>query len=378
LIDLPSRSSYFLSALPYLIALNQVRGVGPARVAALVAHFGSAEAAWRADAAALAATGLEAQRCEAFIAARARFNLRAAMDKLDTLNVRVLTPDHPDYPALLRTLDTPPPLLYLRGALTAADQHALAVVGTRQATGYGRAVVKRLVGPLAATGLTIVSGLAVGIDTLAHLAVLGCGIDQVYPPENAALAARIAADGALISEYGPGVRAAPHYFPARNRILSGLCYGVLVVEAGPKSGSLITARLAAEQGREVLAVPGDALVSGSQGSNALLRDGARLVTSAQDVLDELAAWFNPSLPTALPRQAKAQAALTATYTAADEEEAVVLAYLAVQDGAPHIDEIAAHAARGVGQISGLLTRLELNGIVEQGAPLCYRLLATER
>jgi DNA processing protein len=201
------------------------------------------------------------------------------------------------YPASLAAIADPPFVLWTRGELAALDRPAVALVGSRAASAYGLAVAARLAGDLASHGLAIVSGLARGIDSAAHggalsaggrtVAVLGSGADVIYPPEHAALASAIARDGLVVSELVPGTRPLAHFFPLRNRIISGLARAVVVVEAGEKSGSLITARLALEQGRDVLAVPGNVLSGRNRGAHGLLRDGAKIVEAVDDILEEL-------------------------------------------------------------------------------------------
>ena len=202
------------------------------------------------------------------------------------------------YPERLRSIAAAPALLYIRGEMTPDDSLSVAIVGTRRATAYGREVTHRLATDLAALGVTVVSGLAKGIDGIAHdrtlaaggrtIAVLGHGLHTIYPPEHKSLAARIAdGNGALITEYPPGAPIDPGNFPARNRIISGLALGVVIVEADRKSGAMITADFAADQGREVFAVPGSILSPMSAGCNALIKDGARLVTGVDDILAEL-------------------------------------------------------------------------------------------
>src|SRR5213593_4070047 len=208
----------------------------------------------------------------------------------------LLTPGDPRYPALLGVIASPPSV-HVRGAIVAADGLAIAIVGSRRASTYGLEVAERLAFDLAARGVTIVSGLARGIDTAAHrgalaaggrtIAVLGCGIDVVYPPENRALARAIEAQGALVSQFAPGMPALPGHFPARNRTLAGLALGVVVVEAADRSGALITAGFAGDLGREVFAVPGRITSPTSAGANRLIQDGAKLVTCWQDIVSEL-------------------------------------------------------------------------------------------
>ena len=200
------------------------------------------------------------------------------------------------YPAALTTIIDPPPVIWVRGAIDALSAHAVAIVGSRAGSPYALAVAERIAADLAARGIVIVSGLARGVDSAAHrgaltcgttVAVLGSGVDVLYPPEHAPLAREIEHDGAVISELVPGTPPQPWFFPLRNRIISGVSRAVVVVEAGEKSGSLITARCALEQGRDVLAVPGNVLTGRNRGAHALLRDGAKIVESADDILEEL-------------------------------------------------------------------------------------------
>jgi len=264
-----------------------------------------------------------------------------------------------DFPRLLRQIPSPPALLYVRGELAPADDLAVAMVGTRSPTSYGREAALRLAGELAANGVTVVSGLARGIDAAAHrgaleaggrtLAVLGNGVDVVYPPEHNRLAEEMCARGALLSEYPLGRQPAGDQFPARNRLISGLALGVVVVEAREKSGALITADFALQQGRDVFAVPGSIFAQTSTGPHRLIQDGAKLVMCAEDILSELnvhAVGRQPDLFTAAP--------LT------EEEHAV----LDVLSGDPlHIDEIAAQARLPIHQVSSLLTLMEVKGLV---------------
>src|SRR5437762_9206972 len=242
------------------------------------------------------------------------------------------------YPANLREIQTPPGRLYVRGTLTEDDALAVAIVGARAATPYGVAVAERLAADLAARGVTVVSGLARGIDSAAHrgalrvggrtIAVLGSGADVIYPPENRRLAARIEEGGAVVSQFAPGTPPLAHHFPLRNRVIAGLSLGVVVVEAAERSGALITARLAAEFGREVMAVPGPVTSPASRGAHALIRDGAALVESGEDVIAELPArWRECVRPVVAPgrRQHLAHAQHAEGHGAdADDGEAAVL------------------------------------------------------
>lgn len=355
--------------LAYWLGFNRVKGIGPARFALLLGAFGSARAAWEADPRDWRAAGLDERTAAALARQRKSIEPEAELARLDRLRVRALTLKHLGYPKLLAGIALPPPVLYVRGRLTTADEWAVAVVGTRRATAYGRQVTERLAGELAAQGITVVSGLARGIDTHAHnaalaaggrtIAVLGCGPDLVYPPENARLAARIVESGAIVTEFAPGTQPEAGNFPARNRLISGLSLAVLVTEAPADSGALITTRFAAEQGRDVLAVPGNITARSSFGSNRLIQDGARLVLETADVLAEL----NLHL---VPQQLELREVLPENAT-----EARLLDLLAASGEALHADEMCRASGLPIAEVSGTLMMLELKGLVRQLAPMTY-------
>lgn len=251
------------------LGFNRVPGIGPARLDRLIGYFGTLDAAWHATASDLMAAGLDSRSIAALVHTRRTLDLAAEYAALVDQDVRLITRDDADYPALLAQTVNPPFALYVRGTLTNSDRWALAVVGTRQASVYGKEVTRKFVSELVAAGVTIISGLALGIDAVAHdtalrsggrtLAVLGSGVDQIYPQTNKQLGTTILQQGAIVSEYPLGTMPTATNFPPRNRLISGLALGVLVVEAAPKSGALITAQFAAEQGRDVFAVPGSVL-----------------------------------------------------------------------------------------------------------------------
>ncbi|MBX5489513.1 MAG: DNA-protecting protein DprA [Chloroflexi bacterium] len=351
----------------YWLALTRAVGIGPARFQRLLQHFGSAEAAWRASAAALAAAGLDARVVRQLLALREAVAPIGEEARLAAVGVRALTLADAGYPAALREIADPPPVLFLRGELLPADEWAVAIVGTRRATAYGRQVAETLATALARAGITVVSGLARGIDACAHraalaaggrtLAVLGHGLDTIYPPEHQGLAREVAASGALISEFPLGTRPDAPNFPRRNRILAGLARAVVVVEAGRSSGALITAELALEQGRDVYAVPGSIFSPASQGTNALLKDGARPLLDARDLLEDL--HF-----TLVAEQQASRATLPA-----DPTESALLAAL---DREPrHVDEVARTTGLPIETVSSTLVMMELKGLVRQAGPLSY-------
>lgn len=358
--------------------LRAVPGLGDATACRLVQAFGGPDAVLRASQDALMQAGgispALARAIRQGPSADALRSIDVELTALERMPVRVLTFLDPDYPARLKTIPDPPPLLSVSGALRAADSHAVAVVGTRDATPAGRLVAERLSKGLAEAGLTVVSGLARGIDAVAHrsaleaggrtIAVLGCGIDRTYPSEHQALRRKIEEGGAVLSELPLGAYPHAYHFPKRNRIISGLSFGVVVVEAAPQSGSLITARLAAEQGREVFAVPGSVQSEQSRGTNGLIKQGAKLVETVPDVLDELVPQFEPSFR---ERMRDRHAALTGLVQSSgrslEGDEAALYAALPAEP--VHIDELIAKTGLPAAAVSGLLLSLELKGAIRQ-------------
>ena len=368
--QLPTADSAFDDPeFPYWVALNRVKGIGPVRFRALLEAFGSAEMAWRASLAELLAAGLDNRTATAFDEQRRRITPDAEVERLMRLRVSALRLIDPSYPRLLREVPMPPPVLYLRGALTADDEWALAIVGTRRATTYGRQITERLASELAGQRITIVSGLARGIDTHAHtaaldaggrtIAVLGCGPDLVYPPENARLAARIVEHGAVLTEFAPGTQPDAGNFPARNRLISGLSLGVLVTEAPEDSGALITTRFAAQQGRDVFAVPGNVTSRGSAGANRLIQDGAKLVLDVNDILSELNLHM-------VPQQMELRELLPET-----DSESMILSQLDPSGEPRHIDEICRATNLPIAEVSGTLIMMELKGLTVLVGPMTY-------
>jgi DNA processing protein len=356
----------------YWLGFSLVPEIGPKRLAHLINCFGDLRAAWTASDADLAHSGLERQPLSNLLAARHRIDLDAEMRKVERAGAWLVTLADERYPALLRKLPDAPALLYVRGTLMPGDELALSVVGTRKATTYGRDAAFQLSKQLAGNGVTIISGLAQGIDTVAHrgalegggrtLAVLGCGIDRVYPAENAKLAADVAACGALISEFPVGMPPDARNFPRRNRVISGLSLGVLVVEAPEKSGALITATIAAEQGRDVFALPGNIFSQSSRGTNRLIQDGAKLVIDVADILDEL----NVTHRT-LQTQSAAEQIIPAS-----ETEARLMEYLGADP--IHIDDLVRLSGLPVAVVNSTLTILELKGLARMVGHMQYCLM----
>ncbi len=285
------------SELIYLNALNRISVLGARRISALTDHFGSAEAAWNASKDQYQSAVDLKGHLDKLIQEKSSIDPRHEWDLLRKNKIKSISPGSPEYPKLLSQIPYPPPILYYRGSLEKINNPSVAVVGSRRCTFYGREVAGRIAGELASAGVGVISGMALGVDTAAHngalqnrgytVAVLGCGLDRCYPPRNQDLMEQIAADGAVISEFSLYTEPVSFNFPQRNRIISGLSLGTVVVEATAKSGALITANYALEQNREVFAVPGNIGSPYSRGCHRLLKDGARLVESVEDILEEL-------------------------------------------------------------------------------------------
>jgi len=356
------------SELQYWVALGRVPQLGRARFALLESHFGSMEEAWRASPAALQAAGLTGATLSALLAARDAIEPEAELAKLEQAGVRALTWRDEGYPAGLKEIFDKPPILYMRGDLMAADDWSVALVGTRRATAYGRQVAEEMAQGLARNGITVVSGLARGIDSVGHraalanggrtLAALACGLDMVYPPENAKLAREIVERGALVSDYPLGTQPRAEFFPRRNRIMVGISLGVLVVEGDVKSGALITARQALDENREVFAVPGSVYSPAGRGTNWLIQQGqAKLVTRVEDVLEEL----NLSMA---GHQIEAKETLPV-----DATEASLLQHLSSEP--IHIDDVLRASGLAIDSVSSALAMLELKGMVRQVGNMSY-------
>ncbi len=284
--------------MKYLLALNKIPGLGSRRLMSLIENVGSARRIWGASVKELiAAPSISKKLAIDIVNARSIVDPDEELKKISELGIDLITIWDDDYPYNLKNIYDPPVVLYVKGSLLPADNNSISIVGSRRASSYGRRVAKRLSFDIAKYGITVVSGLARGIDTEAHrgalesggrtIAVVGSGLDVIYPPENHGLFEKISRSGAVISEFALGTPPEARNFPARNRIVSGFSKGTVVVEASEKSGSLITANFALEQGREVFAVPGDIYRWGSKGSNRLIKEGAKLVESVHDILEEV-------------------------------------------------------------------------------------------
>jgi DNA processing protein len=283
----------------------------------------------------------------------------------------LLTLENVLYPIRLKEIYDPPPLLYLRGELKKEDDFALSIVGSRKTSPYGRWITEKISQEIVRQGITIVSGMARGIDSVAHggaisgggrtLAVLGCGIDVIYPPENRNLFGQIIDHGAVLSEFPMGSRPEGMHFPRRNRIISGLSMGVVVVQASADSGSLITAEYALEQGREVFAIPGNVGAEGSRGTNRLIKEGAKLVESSEDILEEIVPQWQKMKESSFKAKSPEEAL--------PEEEKIV--YRLLSDSPLHIDAIIRESPFDPGRVSSLLLNLELKGLISQWPGKCF-------
>ncbi len=360
--------------IEYWVGFSLIPGIGRVRLTQLETYFGSLEDAWKAAPGDLKHSGLDNGSIRAITSRRPKISLEEEMEKLDRYGVKVFTWHDADYPARLKEIYDYPPILYVRGSLLPEDEWCLAVVGTRRATIYGTQVTEEIVADLARNKITIVSGLAKGIDSVAHhsalaaggrsIAVFACGLDIVYPGENANLARNIIQQGALVTEYPLGTRPRADNFPRRNRIMSGLSLGVLVVEAGETSGAMITAHLALEQNREVFAIPGSILSPASRGTNHLLKEGASLVRDYTDILEEL------NLMT-VAHQVEMKEVLPPSDT-----ESLLLKQLYAEP--THIDEVCRSSGLPISTVSSTLAMMELKGLVKQVGAMSYVLAKEAR
>jgi DNA processing protein len=347
------------------LALNLLPQIGPVRVKKMLRHFGSPEAILSAKSRdLLAVEGIGQVQAEAVSTWESQIDLAGELKKIEQRGLKLLTQEDPLYPALLREIHDPPVLLYVWGDLQPRDHHAIGVVGSRHATHYGLTATKKLSFQIAYAGYAVISGLARGIDTAAHeaalaakgrtIAVIGSGIGKLYPPENMALAERIAENGAVISEYPVDRIADKQTFPYRNRIVAGWSHGLIVVEAPVRSGSLITAQQATDMGRTVYAVPGQIDKPTSAGCNRLIQQGAKLIMDGGDVLDDLMTLF-PTAPSA-PKVTESAPAAELTL---DER----ILYEAIGSEEAHINEITTSSGLTSATVNATLMRLEMKRLI---------------
>ncbi len=351
----------------YWVGFNLIKGIGAVRMQALINHFEDLESAWMAAPIDLARAGLSLKLIERIVQARENIDLARVWTKIESQGIKILTWEDEVYPQRLNEIERPPPVLYVRGEYLPDDLFAVAIVGTRRVTAYGRQITEELSSYLAANGITVISGLARGVDAIAHqtalkaggrtIGVLGSGVDKIYPPEHRQLAEQMMANGAIISDYAPGTPPDASNFPPRNRIISGLSLAVVVIEAGETSGALITAEFAAEQGREVFAVPGSILAPQSKGTNKLIRNGALPLLSVDDLMQALN----------LTRMGEHKAARK--IIPADETEARLMNILSAEP--LHVDEIRNQTELPIAKVSATLALMELKGMVRQVGGMNY-------
>ncbi|HZK23871.1 MAG TPA: DNA-processing protein DprA [Oscillospiraceae bacterium] len=347
-----------MSDLPYWLALNRVSVLGARRISQLITAYGSAQRAFTVEPGELEQLGLPVKVSATFLRERGQINPQDEWQRCQRLGISILTLADEGYPQILREIYDPPVVLYYRGDISCLSQFSVAIVGSRKATAYGRAAAEKFAGELASAGVVIISGLARGIDSHAHLgalqangltaAVLGSGLDICYPPENRALREKIVQSGVVISEFPPGAQPKPAHFPMRNRIISGLSQATIVVEAAEKSGALITADCALEQGREVFAVPGSIHSPTSRGCHRLIKEGAAVAESAADVLQYLG-----------------QNVLLETVAALELTAVQALVISALEYEPTHFDQLIKATNLTAAELSSVLVELELAGFLQK-------------
>lgn len=346
--------------IQYLLALHTIDGLGPIRLKSLLDNFNDPKEVWEMDVKEIKRAGIPENVVLKLQETRKTLDPDKYLEDLEKAGIKYMTIFDEDYPKLLKEIYDPPTVFYYKGEFTPADSRAIAVVGTRKITGYGKLVTEKFSRELSAAGFTIVSGLARGVDSAAHwaaiengrtMAVLGGGLNQIYPPENIRLVEQIIwGKGVVMSEFPPDYPSMPGNFPARNRIISGLSLATLVTEAAIDSGSLITARLALEQGRDVFAVPGPVTSDLSRGPANLIKEGARLVFEAEDILEELGVDRIDNGQLKIENLGKLS-----------ESETKILEVL--QNEQRHIDEICRMLNLGAATTSGVLLKMEITGLV---------------
>lgn len=351
----------------YWVGFNLIKGIGAVRLQALLDHFGDLSLAWRASTAELESAGLSPKIIENLTQIRQQVDLQRFYSDIEKKGIQVLTWQDETYPARLKEINQPPPVLYMRGSYELEDAWAVAVVGTRHITAYGRQVAEETASFLGNHGITVVSGLARGVDSVAHtaaihsggrsIAILGCGVDKIYPPENCQLSEKLIEAGCLLSDYAPGTPPDSANFPPRNRIISGLSLATVIIEAGMESGAMITAAFAADQGREVFAVPGNIHAPQSAGTNHLIQEGARPLLDPHEILSVL------ELTCVEEKKA------TRRSLPADPTEARLLSEMGLEP--LHADELSTRLEIPIEMISATLTVMELKGMVRQVGGMSY-------
>jgi DNA processing protein len=358
--------------LAYLLALYSVDYIGPKRLELLLDHFGDPKKAWQASYEELAGIKFPKKALEALLTQRIQLDPKAYLDSIVSQGIKILTLKDKKYPKLLKEIANPPPILFIKGSFKKQDEKALAVVGTRTPSFYGRQVTELLVERLVTFGVTIVSGMARGIDSLAHktalknhgrtIAVLGSGVDVCYPPENKNLLEEIREKGVVVSQFPYSTPPHPGLFPARNRLISGLSLGILVTEAAQKSGTKITAEFARKQGKPVFSVPGPITSKVSQGTNELIKMGAKLVYNTQDILEELGKEVGGRNLEVRKREVKPES----------KEEEILLSLLGPTP--IHIDDLVRKSNLSISSVGSTLSLMEIKGKVKNVGNKMYILV----
>ena len=351
----------------YWVGFNHIKGIGAVRFQKILDFFGDLQIAWEAPIEAFLEAGLPLKAAENLAAFRKNADLEKIWGNIKKQGISVITLNSEDYPERLKEIPQAPPVIYLKGEYQKVDEWAVAIVGTRKVTAYGKRITKDLAAFLGKNGVTVVSGMARGVDGIAHqaaleaggrtLAVLGCGVDQVYPPEFRQLAQDITKNGALVSDYAPGTPPEGINFPPRNRIISGFSLATVVIEAGERSGALITSTFAGEQGREVFAVPGNIYSPQSKGTNRLIEEGARPLINFEDILELLNL-----------RQIQTQR-FVRDILPENEVEKLLLDTLSAEP--QHVDTIKLLTGFPIEEISAALTLMELKGMVQRVGGMNY-------
>lgn len=371
------------SSLQGWLELLAVKGLGPVTYSRLINRFGSPEAIRSTDVRKLIADGEISpslgRALQQPLSSEAQEHIKNELEAVQAGRFSILTLADSQYPARLKTITDPPPVLWCTGHLQGRDQHALAVIGSRKGSHLGQAFTKQLSGDLAALGFTIVSGLARGIDAAAHegalahssgrtLAVLGCGIDRLYPPEHGRLRQRIEQQGAVLSEFSMGTLPHSYHFPQRNRVISGLSLGVIVTEANSRSGSLITARMALEQNREVFAVPGNVTNPLTRGPHRLIKEGAKLVENSLDIVEEILPMLEPSFRNHLEKQQLALQSQPSTPSLGPEEQRL---FDCIALDPVSLDDLISQGSYAPSEVMSILLSLEIKGLIKQIPGLQY-------
>ena len=370
------------SSLQAWLELLAVKGLGPVTYTRLINRFGSPESIRASDVSMLVAEGeISPSLAKALhqpLSSEAKDHITKELDAVQAGRFSILTLADAQYPPRLKTITDPPPVLWCTGQLQDCDHYALAVVGSRKGSHLGRTFTRQLSGDLAALGFTIVSGLARGIDAAAHegalsssgrtLAVLGCGIDQLYPPEHGPLRQRIEQHGAVLSEFPMGTLPHSYHFPQRNRVISGLSLGVIVTEATSRSGSLITARMALEQNREIFAVPGNVTNSLTRGPHRLIKDGAKLVENPIDIVEEILPMLEPSFRDRLEKQPLILQSQSSSPALGPEEQRL---FDCISFEPVSLDDLISQGSYAPSEVMSILLSLEIKGLIKQIPGLQY-------